>query len=861
MTITFCADTNKDANAYYNNIIISNIAEEKESFVKVKEYLGLIICLPVSIKSTDIRLNKWDQNCDAVLVSQEKQAANAYIVKIKISSKDSKPLIMTSNDSLTIELSSSGNPDVSDLEFYLNTIAFAKETYENICGELLIKVIEPFSPQLNDLNAPIYLENDIGITYIHDISVNAKKIPVVPGTYLLSTKKESMNKEGTATSFPVFKFDRYWQVEHEVTIEKNVTNTVEATFDIATLYSSASIKFESLDELKYANFHALATINGKLFNKFLLSYNNTRFLPKLPLNGLLEVSFYPIIINNKLYTASKAIDLKGKHVDLTFTENDFIINTVDDKEFIPVTLSIDSEYNFSGKFQLLQLINDNEDTTYYTMVELKNNDKINIPFKIRPGTYRVSYPNFVKDKTAYAITGSKNITISETYNHIKLGIQKGAKLTVRGFEDELGFGGCATLESDNITYFTKSKTSSIFKYAGVGGDGDPSTVLKSDESTKKTIELAREIEKNTEKKVLPVMISYTVQLSGGEIDVLLDEKKLTNSFANYMLTLLTLSESADEEHSIAGGIIVNPDMLGSLLQHDIKPTNKMPVKLTLAKAIAARKNILPKDIKIPNDITDDIKGYIHAVNWLTCTLAPNVTFAWQINLWGIDGGGSEWIYDKDPDTKASAECILELLNDFEVYSGEYKPDFLAVDRYEADDFTVRSYVNKFCYGPKEWNAYFDFCNELSLASKLPIMPWQIPASRTPVTTDMVNDDFENQHWGTAGTYIFGDEFLANNTENIHPTIRNFSFTDHKASAIAAIVGDTPELLYKRKKLFDVSKPAYTNFPSKGIFHIQLGGGSTVGMVPPTGGREADLSWVNDKLEAYAKNPVTFEDTI
>ena len=38
-----------------------------------------------------------------------------------------------------------------------------------------------------------------------------------------------------------------------------------------------------------------------------------------------------------------------------------------------------------------------------------------------------------------------------------------------------------------------------------------------------------------------------------------------------------------------------------------------------------------------------------------------------------------------------------------------KPHFLAIDRYEADDFTQRAYVNGYCYGPREWERYFDFC--------------------------------------------------------------------------------------------------------------------------------------------------------
>ncbi len=34
--------------------------------------------------------------------------------------------------------------------------------------------------------------------------------------------------------------------------------------------------------------------------------------------------------------------------------------------------------------------------------------------------------------------------------------------------------------------------------------------------------------------------------------------------------------------------------------------------------------------------------------------------------------------------------------------GPNAPDFIAVDRYEADDFTIRSYANGYCYWTHEW---------------------------------------------------------------------------------------------------------------------------------------------------------------
>jgi hypothetical protein len=104
---------------------------------------------------------------------------------------------------------------------------------------------------------------------------------------------------------------------------------------------------------------------------------------------------------------------------------------------------------------------------------------------------------------------------------------------------------------------------------------------------------------------------------------------------------------------------------------------------------------------IPASITEDVKGYVAAVNWLIYTVAPKVVFGWQVNLWGV--GRSEWVYE-DGDPFAFAQQTATYVDNLQVYSGDHRPHFLAVDRYEADDFTQRSYVNGYCYGPRDGRA-------------------------------------------------------------------------------------------------------------------------------------------------------------
>ncbi len=186
-----------------------------------------------------------------------------------------------------------------------------------------------------------------------------------------------------------------------------------------------------------------------------------------------------------------------------------------------------------------------------------------------------------------------------------------------------------------------------------------------------------------------------------------------------------------------------------------------------------------------------------------------------------------------------------------MYSGDFAPHFLAIDRYEADDFTQRGYVNGYCYGPREWERFFDFCEGVSRALKLPVMPWQIPASRTPVTTDLVNPDFDSQHWGTGGSYLLGDAAVGSDYHHVHPTVLALQFP----SAFQADMGATAQDMFIRSEPFDITPPAYTDFPLRGIFAVLLGGGATTGIISTVGDSEP---WVRNKLNAYMDNPIRFD---
>ncbi len=327
------------------------------------------------------------------------------------------------------------------------------------------------------------------------------------------------------------------------------------------------------------------------------------------------------------------------------------------------------------------------------------------PTLVQPGDYRVVVSNFIENGSVHIVGAPATLTVaSNASTSLNLSISTGANLHVRGFPSHLSFGGCADLTPGNAADFTAARAESIFIYAGVDGMGDATLYLADDVQTRALIELSRTVEAQIGdgRTVLPVIVSYTTNLSLGDtLTMLANSTQHAYSFGNYIQALQIANEYIDEQHPVPVGFVVNPDFLGACEQANLDPGYAMPVRKPLQEALTQR----GVNLSIPAAVTEDIKGYVTAVNWLTRTIAPAVTFGWQVNLWGV--GYSEWIYE-DSDVAIPAQQTADYIAAVGAYSGPYKPDFLAVDRYEGDDLTLRAYINGYCYGPREWGRFWDF---------------------------------------------------------------------------------------------------------------------------------------------------------
>ena len=175
---------------------------------------------------------------------------------------------------------------------------------------------------------------------------------------------------------------------------------------------------------------------------------------------------------------------------------------------------------------------------------------------------------------------------------------------------------------------------------------------------------------------------------------------------------------------------------------------------------------------------------------------------------------------------------------------------MAADRYEADDFTARAYKNGYCYSPYEWDRTFDFCASLSRYLRQPVMPWQVPASRLASVSEEVGE-LEEQFWGTGGSYLMGHPEIGSAVDAINTKLLDIEFLD----VHVGMMGRNPRDLFSRQS-WDLSTAKYHDFPSRGIFHVQVRGGATTGVVSAVNRNSS--RWMREKLKTYRDNPVKFE---
>ncbi|WPM84060.1 hypothetical protein QNH14_13475 [Apirhabdus apintestini] len=447
--------------------------------------------------------------------------------------KDNNPFTIEMTDSLAIGFNSAtGDPDLSSiLDEYLKTMVITADGEPDITGYVNIRCAQAPDEALKNKSVDVNFTLSDTTTF-SVMPGETQRQSLVAGSYSISAGtliSDDGNIQATVITTP-----------NSVDIEVGKTADIALTFGQIERYSSLDFSVANIEALENETLQVTLSFSDTMMQPitFTTQIGKTTHFEKLPAGGTLSVAIAPVNKNNQQMTFAIADStLENALCVVEVTSENVSIHQLPTDGFQTVTVVVDIA-NELDKAVEVRLIS--PEMSYVQAITL-HNQRQPLAVKVKPGTYSVAIANFILDKTVYSVESQSTLTVDSQPVDLPVTVARGAHLVVRGFSAEnLGMGGCATLQTDNEAAFTAARASSIFKYAGTGGDGNPNEFLETDVATINTLTLARKLEENLSSAVLPVMVSYTVQLSGGDVTELQSVDHLTHSFANFILTLQTL---------------------------------------------------------------------------------------------------------------------------------------------------------------------------------------------------------------------------------------------------------------------------------------------------------------------------------
>jgi hypothetical protein len=855
-------------NDWYPTADIDGFKTKSGASVDIKDKLIVTFSAPGKITEGDINVSSDPWMAFNTKIESSEIGGGLFDIKLTITSADGNHIgNVISNIHLGVNASSDTTPGWSTLK---DTFVIAADEDPNVSGQLTVKCATP----------PAGLENEtVELDLVRGEKTERLALKFGTATYNIAAGNyqasiaDLKKADGTVRAAALLSAS-------ELTISQGKTTSLNITFGKAEHGTTIDVALDvdSIPALRDERFHLVYKENGVEEGSCELRSGEEQRLEQLPVSGKFALSIADLRLNNIHYTIDSFTgDLNGQYHGLVFKQAQVHQSADTPSNAVKLTVKVNAEKAVATTFSL-RLKDSAASPREYRFDNLPAQQAtLEQTIKVAPGTYTVESSTFIQDGVVHYVDVSPNpFTVqSNTPAQLTVAITEGANLHVKGFPEFLSFGACANMSPSNVDDFAEARVASLFKYSGDDGMGDAGGYLDpAKEPTAKIIEMARDVSAKLNDSVLPVMVSYTCNLSLGDVpNIISDPVRHKFSFANFIQALKMAQATKDASHPVPAGFIVNPDYLGECQKYGFSPDYAIPVRKPLGEALAYH----GVNVAVPSGITDSLKGYIKGVNWLARVVAPDVVLGWQVNLWSI--GGSQWIYNDfsyddvfDPADgqkkkltitpelagKLTAEYAL-LVGVFEetAYTGAdgkkavaKGADFMAVDRYEADDFTLRSYMNGYCYSPFEWDRTFDYCASLSRHLRQPVLPWQIPASRLATKSEHVGD-VVSEFWGTGGSYLMGHAEIGNSVDTINETLLNIEFP----SVHAGMMGHNPRELFNRHT-WDMTTPKYLDFPSRGIFHVQVGGGATTGVVSAV---NLDSSkWMRGKLKAYRDNPVKFK---
>ncbi|EDW8156879.1 hypothetical protein FHP40_003225 [Salmonella enterica subsp. enterica serovar Hartford] len=347
---------------------------------------------------------------------------------------------------------------------------------------------------------------------------------------------------------------------------------------------------------------------------------------------------------------------------------------------------------------------------------------------------------------------------------------------------------------------------------------------------------------NDEMQIAPVESSFTVTLQSGDAAAQVQVSCLpivryasarlmidAPALGNAKLTVEIADTTQADERTIT--LIANQPQLITRL---------------LAAAIQALPAMAGFIVPSLPTFSDDLYGYIQAVNYLVRQFAPDVAFGWQTNVWAT--GTADWVLRDTADPVAEGQAIAGFIHELGVYSGEYAPDFIAFDKFERDCFSPDALAH---YG---WNAtcwlnYLAMVKQVTKALLTPAMLWQIPGGHMPTVEEGVSK-ISAAHFASGGTFFMGDARIGSDPDTLSLQLLNTAL--NSATYGVPTVGD----FLRKDKGYDWGQMQALNLPDFNVFSILWGGGSTISITTIHSNGE-DGGWLADKMVEYYAAPRYF----
>ncbi len=442
-------------------------------------------------------------------------------------------------------------------------------------------------------------------------------------------------------------------------------------------------------------------------------------------------------------------------------------------------------------------------------------------------------------------------------------------LRIKGWDTCLTIGTVTTSKLDINSALAESGVGAIFKDAGIDGVGDRG-MIQAAGTTQATIDQARAVERqNSSGRVVPVMVVRTADVSGSSQAVgredIAEGDNLYKHFVNLIRIAKTLQAATDEQHPNPGSILLNPDLPGAWQQRPSQFDDAFKNADGSYKTVAIRVRlqqaidyIVASDgggttAPIPDDITDDLLGWVQSQNFIVRHFAPDVTFGWQMNLWAP--GTALWVHQRYASRSRLRDQISSQITDnldtLNVYGGAWKPDFIAFDKHSHDGLSKTARDAGYTFNSLDWEVYLEYVRQITTHVQRPAMLWQIPGGHIADRDQGATQNAVDRHAATAGTYFMGDTAIGNQLNRVLPRILSLPLPESIYGQGHNTVGN----YLAEGSGHDWGRPRLGAAANANVFAILFGGADAISVVD-TGTNGHDGDWLKNKVINYYRQGCT-----